>query len=108
MRWHARRDANETAIVEALNAIGVWVERVSSAGFPDLACWRPGDDRVRLVEVKTKRGRPTKAQQASAVPREVVRTVDEALALFVIPSPANPTFCGAPIVERDSVVDSLP
>lgn len=82
MRLRARRDSNEGAIVDALKAIGVQVERVNSPGFPDLACWRWGDDRVTLVEVKTRTGRLTEAQQRARVPSTVVRTVDEALRLF--------------------------
>lgn len=82
MRRRARRDANETAIVNALKAIGVCVHRVNSDSLPDLlthfrGVWTP-------VEVKVKGGTLTPGQvdtyQQSPFP--IVSSVAEALALF--------------------------
>lgn len=77
-----RRDANEKAIVKALEAVGAAVFRVSGKGAPDLlvyyqAHWLP-------VEVKTKGGSLTTAQIAARVtaPYPVVSSVEEALQLF--------------------------
>lgn len=80
-RWNPKRDANEKAIVEALEAIGVTVHRISSPGVGDLIAyhWREG---VRLLEVKTPKGTLTVVQQRSRMPRCIVRSVAEALALF--------------------------
>jgi ribosomal protein L16/L10AE len=81
-RKNPRRDANEPAIVQALEAVGAEVWRLSGTGIPDLLVWhvRCG---VLLMEVKTKSGTLTDAQvQANRrLPVHVVRTVDEALAL---------------------------
>lgn len=75
-----KRDANERAIIAALEAIGVRVQRVSERGFPDLVCYsREG---LRLIEVKSNTGKLTLAQQAADWPCVVVRSVAEALALY--------------------------
>ena len=91
MRVKAKRDANEAAIVEALEACGVAVLRVSSPGAPDLLLF---DDAARLrwlgrqhqylpVEIKAVKGRLTDAQQVwrASCAFPVVRSVDDALAL---------------------------
>jgi Holliday junction resolvase len=70
-----RRDANERAIVEALEAVGCTVTQVSGTGAPDLLVVRQG--RLYAFEVKGKAGRRTEAQQLSQWP--IVRTVDAAL-----------------------------
>lgn len=83
-RWNAKRDANEPAIVDALEAIGVTVHRLSHPGLPDLLTFHPREG-IRLVEVKTEQGRLTEAQKktaCSSLPFCIVRNVAEALALF--------------------------
>lgn len=76
-----RRDWNERQIVSALQAIGVTVERLSAPGLPDLLAWHPRDG-FRLIEVKQPRGRLTMAQERQTMPYSVIRSVDEALALY--------------------------
>lgn len=70
-----RRDAAEPAIVAALEALGADVTRLSDAGAPDLLV----EFRARLYafEVKSERGKRTKAQHRSRWP--IVRTPEEAL-----------------------------
>lgn len=75
-----KRDLNEAQIVEALEACGWLVQRISAKGFPDLVCWHPRKS-FRLVEVKSPKGKATEAQleaQADGWPVVTVRTVDEA------------------------------
>ena len=71
-----RRDVSEAAIVQALRACGAFVQQISGDGCPDLlvgwrGTWMP-------LEVKSARGtvRPNQTRYP------IVRTVDEALALF--------------------------
>lgn len=85
MRWAAKRDANEGAIIQALNLAGWVCFRISDAGFPDLLIVRHG--LVRLVEVKAKGGSLTPAQrmlhlkfQAAGLLVHVVRSPEEAVA----------------------------
>jgi hypothetical protein len=83
-RRNPKRDANEPAIVDALEAIGVTVHRLSHPGLPDLLCWHRREG-FRLVEVKTATGTLTEAQQrtvCSSLPFCIVRNEAEALALF--------------------------
>jgi len=76
-----RRDANEPAIVQALERLGFSVQRLSATGCPDLAIGKQGI--TRLVEVKSGRQplRPTQAgwwlhwQGGSLL---VIRDVEEA------------------------------
>lgn len=82
MRQRARRDANESEIIRALERIGCVVYRVSAAGLPDTLTYRHG---VWLpIEIKTARGRLTDAQTRTIAqtPFPVVSSVAEALALF--------------------------
>lgn len=79
-----KRDANEAPIVQALEAIGVKVKRISEKGFADLVCWHPRCG-VRLLEVKGPKGRATTAQYvalAEGWPVITVRSIDDALRLF--------------------------
>lgn len=78
-----KRDSNEKSIVAALEAIGVAVVRVSEKGCPDLLVWSSRDG-FRLLEVKSKAGKLTPDQQVmrSRVPFTVVRSVEDALALY--------------------------
>ncbi len=92
MRTKAKRDGNEQAIVEALEAAGVCVLRVSSPGAPDLllhddACrlvWRCRFNEWLPAEVKTRTGRLTQAQREFLAKAEypILRTVDDGLALI--------------------------
>jgi len=54
LRHNARRDRNEPEIVEALEAMGFHVDRISGKGLPDLLVAKAG--RMWLVEVKTPKG----------------------------------------------------
>jgi Holliday junction resolvase len=81
-RINARRDANEGAIIQTLQAEGVIVFPISGAGIPDLLCGHRGV--WFLVEVKTRSGRLTEAQRrfhalAEGYPVYVVRTAQEAV-----------------------------
>jgi hypothetical protein len=84
MRRAAKRDMNEASIVQALEAIGVQVFRVSQPGHADLLTYRAG---VWLpVEVKMPGEDLTTAQVAmrATAPYPVVETVAQALALFQV------------------------
>lgn len=86
IRRHAvRRDANEPAIVDALEAIGVVVHRLSAPGLPDLLTWHPREG-LRLIEVKMPGGSLTVQQQTTRerTPFAIVESVTDALALFGI------------------------
>lgn len=73
-----RRDTVEASIVEALEAYGVRVWRLGGTGNPDLlTLYR---SRFLPLEVKGKTGTLTANQQD--IPWPVVRTPEEALALF--------------------------
>lgn len=75
-----KRDLVEPSIVRALRQAGAQVIRVSEAGAPDLLIAYRGQ--VRVLEVKTGKGRPTAAQQTAQQlgwPVVVVRTPMEAL-----------------------------
>jgi hypothetical protein len=72
-RRNPRRDANEPEIVEALEAVGAEVWKLSGTGLPDLLVRFRG--RLHAGEVKTRKGRLTAAQGAFPV----WRTAGEAL-----------------------------
>lgn len=77
-----KRDANEPAIVEALQSCGALVQRVSERGFADLVCWHWACGLI-LVEVKGAKGKATDAQQEAAHagwPVVTVRSANEAIA----------------------------
>lgn len=82
-RWNAKRDANEPAIVDALEMIGVKVYRLSEASLPDLLCYHPRDG-FKLLEVKMPKEHLNFLQETTAkhLPIAVVRSVAEALAIF--------------------------
>jgi hypothetical protein len=87
MRTRAKRDAIEPDVIKALAQIGVTCEIISSPGAPDLACHR--DDMgmmIAMVECKSDGGRLTRRQKAWKLPRHVVRSVAEALAIFRVRS----------------------
>lgn len=83
-RYDAKRDANEKAIVDALEAVGAHVLRLSISGAPDLlVSYRNGPRRdLALLEVKTAKGKINKRQrefESEGWEVFVVRSVDEAL-----------------------------
>lgn len=85
MRLRAKRDANEAAIVDVLEAMGCSVDRLSGKGTPDLAVGFGGRHLV-LIEVKSAKGRLTPdqerwRQQWNGPPPAVVRSPDEAVRL---------------------------
>ena len=70
-----KRDAIEKPIVEALEAVGAHVTRISGKGAPDLLVRHRG--RLFAWEVKSEKGRRTAAQQETEWP--LIRSVEEAL-----------------------------
>ena len=63
MRWANRRDLNHAQIVKELRDAHIWVYDTSrvGGGFPDLVvCSR---NCLRLVEIKSERGKLTPAQE---------------------------------------------
>ena len=61
MRYAAKRDTTEAAIVDALRKFGCVVVALSQPGIPDLLVRTP-DGRAHVVECKAPRGRRTPAQ----------------------------------------------
>jgi hypothetical protein len=88
MRRAARRDDNEQAIVEALEAMGCSVDRLNGVGTPDLLvglCGRLGRS-LLLLEVKGYAGQLTDDQIAwhrrwKGPPPVIVRSVEDAIAV---------------------------
>lgn len=76
-----KRDWNEAEIVSALRDIGVSVMHISAPGCPDLLCYSKREG-FRLLEVKQPRGRLTPAQTQQTMPFTVVRSVEDALAIY--------------------------
>lgn len=75
-----KRDANEPAVVLALRQVGAQVIRISEPGAPDLLVLYRGD--LFVLEVKSRLGRATKAQErrsAAGWPVFLVRTPEGAL-----------------------------
>jgi Holliday junction resolvase len=70
-----RRDANEKAIVKALEAVGAHVTKISGEGAPDLLVRFQG--RLWAFEVKAAKGKQTEAQIETQWP--VIRSVEDAL-----------------------------
>lgn len=86
-RWGVRRDANEPAIVDALEAIGIVVHRISVPGLPDLLVYNPRavqTARWMPIEIKMPGEKLTVPQQVTMLmsPYPVIETVAQALALF--------------------------
>jgi hypothetical protein len=87
MRRRARTDDNQAAIISALRQLGCEVADLSGVGegLPDLLVM-DRSKRLRLFEVKTATGklRPQQqAFQAKGWPVQVVRSVDEAVAVVL-------------------------
>jgi hypothetical protein len=72
-RRNPRRDANEPAIVQALEAVGAEVWKLSGTGLPDLLVRFRGV--LYAPEIKTRHGKLRASQGAFPV----WRTVDDAL-----------------------------
>jgi Holliday junction resolvase len=75
-----RRDANEKAIVKALEAVGAHVTKISGEGAPDLLVRFQG--RLWAFEVKAAKGKQTEAQIETQWP--VIRSVEDALQAVVV------------------------
>jgi predicted NUDIX family NTP pyrophosphohydrolase len=76
--YRARRDTNEPAVIDALEKCGWRVWKLAQRGVPDLLCFKGG--RMRLVEVKTCKGKLRQTQQWDAELKvAVLRSADEAL-----------------------------
>lgn len=71
-----KRDANEKAIVKALEAAGCHVTRVSGKGAPDLLVRYHGQ--LWGFEVKSATGKRTGAQEHTQWP--ILRSIDDAFA----------------------------
>jgi hypothetical protein len=85
VRFAAKRDANEPAIIAALQLAGWSIFQVGATGFPDLVAVRRGVS--HFLEVKMAKGALTEAQvklhrrmAAAGLAVHIVRTPDEALA----------------------------
>jgi Holliday junction resolvase len=89
MRLRSRRDANEKAIVEALEAVGFTIARLNEPGAPDLLATRGG--RLWLIEIKDGSKSPSRQKLTPKqilwharwreAPLYTVRSIEEALAL---------------------------
>jgi hypothetical protein len=85
MRWRAKRDANEAAIVQALRSAGALVWRLDARDMPDLLVGFR--QRFWLLEVKRAKGGVISDGQAvffvvaeaARLPVRVVRSAQEAL-----------------------------
>jgi hypothetical protein len=83
-RLNAKRDANERAIIQTLEARGYSVAQVSGKGVPDLLVGR-GGRQVWLVEAKAQKGTLTPAQvkwreKWTGPPPITLRSVEDAIA----------------------------
>lgn len=80
--YGARRDGNEDEIIDALESLGFHVEPVSEPGVPDVILSRRG--RWFLAEVKSLKGRETKAQTSfrsrARAPIPIFRKIGDVIA----------------------------
>jgi Holliday junction resolvase len=86
-RRNPRRDSNERIIVQALEAQGFNVVRLSGAGVPDLVITKAG--RNWFCEVKTAKGKYKPAQLAfyerwTGPAIVTLRTVEDALKIMLL------------------------
>lgn len=90
LRFNARRDSNELALIEFLELSGCTVDRLNGKDIPDLLCCKAGT--YFVIEVKTPAGKLkpgqkewfAKARQMDA-PAFVCSTIDDLkLALAVV------------------------
>lgn len=96
MRWAAKRDDNEAAIVDALEHTGCLIQPLSAPGVPDLLVWSPFTRSLLLLEVKDGAKVPsarklTDVQVAwhrtwSDAPIFVCETVEQALRAVGVPT----------------------
>ena len=70
-----RRDVAEKRIVEALEAIGAEITKISGVGAPDILVRYRGQ--LWAFEVKSKGGKRTEAQEVTGWP--IVRSAEDAL-----------------------------
>ena len=86
MRTKAKRDANESDIIDALRSIGATVQPISETNVPDLLVGFRGVN--LLMEVKIPKGKLSTGQKSWhdtwEGQRAVVRSVDEALSVLGI------------------------
>lgn len=82
MRRAAKRDANEQAIVDALESVGAIVRRINDTALPDLAVYYRR--RWFLMECKVPGGKLTPAQEAlhALAPFPVVDSAEGAVSLL--------------------------
>jgi len=88
-RHAARRDKNESEVIDALRENGCLVESLSQKGIPDLLVWSPHRHCLLLLEVKDGSAPPSKQRLREAqvafhalwkdAPVYVVSSVAEAL-----------------------------
>ena len=81
MRYAAKRDTTEPAIVDALQRFGCTVIRLSQSGVPDLLVRTP-DGCAHLVECKAPHGTRTPAQRKFLQtwgPVPLIRSSEEAV-----------------------------
>ena len=81
MRYAAKRDTTEAAIVDALRRFGCTVVPLSQPGIPDLLVRTP-DGRAHVVECKAPGGSRTPAQlkfQQTWGPVPILRSSEEAV-----------------------------
>lgn len=80
-----RSDANHAEIVQALRQRGWLVESINRiGGFIDCVAFHPGRQVVRLVEIKTPKGRLKPSQQKlidAGWPIAVLRSIEDAMLL---------------------------
>lgn len=83
-QYGRRRDENEKSIVLALRQLGLVVGHLSEAGLGDLLVYDPTRRIYKVLEVKSLTGTFTPDQRTAHQrwPIDVVRTVQEAIALF--------------------------
>ncbi len=89
MRRASRTDGNHAAIVAALRCVGCLVADCSRVGhgFPDVLILHRGTCQLVLIEIKTLKGKRTPDQvrfEARGWPVQIVRSVEEALAVVGI------------------------
>lgn len=104
----ARRDQNEPAIIEALEAQGFSVATIAMCGGGDLLVGK-GKHFLRLVEVKSKDGKPTPRQIKfretwSGPPPITIRSVEDALRFMVLAMEGGERCCWT--LDADECGDS--
>lgn len=85
MSYARRTDSTHTEVIKTLRQCGWKVADTSRLPkFVDAVAYHPGRDSLRLVEIKSAKGKMTDAQDlfmALGFPVHVLRSVDDALAL---------------------------